>query len=211
MVGCLFLAVPGSCCCLGFSLVALSRDYSLLVCRLLIAAAPLIAEDRPQGARASVDVAQGLSSCSPQALEQANLLHSMWDLPGPGVEPVSPALAGRFFTTELPGKPPFSKTEAVNLGEVKFITSFLVRIVSKNSLSNPRSWTFSPIFFLEVSSFQLFHLVRSMNYFETTQILLDWNWASDLLLPTLTCFSYKTLAVSEALPPISLLGSLWSL
>ena len=29
----------------------------------------------------------------------------MWYLPGPGIEPVSPALAGRFFTTELPGKP----------------------------------------------------------------------------------------------------------
>ena len=29
----------------------------------------------------------------------------MWDLPRPGIEPVSPALAGRFFTTEPPGKP----------------------------------------------------------------------------------------------------------
>ena len=27
------------------------------------------------------------------------------DLPGPGIEPVSPALLGRFFTTEPPGKP----------------------------------------------------------------------------------------------------------
>ena len=27
------------------------------------------------------------------------------DLPDPGIEPVSPALAGRFFTTEPPGKP----------------------------------------------------------------------------------------------------------
>ena len=27
------------------------------------------------------------------------------DLPDPGIEPVSPALAGRFFTTALPGKP----------------------------------------------------------------------------------------------------------
>ena len=26
------------------------------------------------------------------------------DLPGPGIEPVSPALAGGFFTTEPPGK-----------------------------------------------------------------------------------------------------------
>ena len=29
----------------------------------------------------------------------------MWDLPGSGIEPVSPALAGGFFTTEPPGKP----------------------------------------------------------------------------------------------------------
>ena len=29
----------------------------------------------------------------------------MWDLPRPGLEPVSPALAGGFLTTVLPGKP----------------------------------------------------------------------------------------------------------
>ena len=29
----------------------------------------------------------------------------MWELPGPGLEPVSPALAGRFLTTVPPGKP----------------------------------------------------------------------------------------------------------
>ena len=29
----------------------------------------------------------------------------MWDLPGPGIGLASPALAGRFFTTEPPGKP----------------------------------------------------------------------------------------------------------
>ena len=28
----------------------------------------------------------------------------MWDLPGPGIEPVSPALAGRFLTTAPPGR-----------------------------------------------------------------------------------------------------------
>ena len=27
------------------------------------------------------------------------------DLPNPGIEPMSPALAGRFFTSEPPGKP----------------------------------------------------------------------------------------------------------
>ena len=29
----------------------------------------------------------------------------MWDSPGPGIETVSPALAGRFFTTEPAGRP----------------------------------------------------------------------------------------------------------
>ena len=36
----------------------------------------------------------------------------MWDLPGPGLEPVSPALAGGFFTTAPPGKPERAILEA---------------------------------------------------------------------------------------------------
>ena len=36
------------------------------------------------------------------------MLRGMWDLPGPGLEPVSPALAGRFLTTAPPGKSPFT-------------------------------------------------------------------------------------------------------
>ena len=31
--------------------------------------------------------------------------HGMWDLPGPGLKPVSLALAGSFLTTAPPGKP----------------------------------------------------------------------------------------------------------
>ena len=54
----------------------------------------------------------GFSSCGLRALEHrlsscgawAELLHSMWDLPRTGLEPVSPALAGRFLTTAPPGK-----------------------------------------------------------------------------------------------------------
>ena len=33
-------------------------------------------------------------------------LHGMWDLPGPGIKLVSPALAGGFWTTGPPGKSP---------------------------------------------------------------------------------------------------------
>ena len=36
---------------------------------------------------------------------EAWLLCGLWDLFGPGIEPVSPALAGGFITTEPPGKP----------------------------------------------------------------------------------------------------------
>ena len=42
-----------------------------------------------------------LSSCG----SRAELLRGMWDFPRPGLEPVSPALAGRFSTTAPPGKP----------------------------------------------------------------------------------------------------------
>ena len=56
--------------------------------------ASLVAEHRLQTRR--------LSNCG----SQAQLLRGMWDLPRPGLEPVSAALAGRFSTTAPPGKPP---------------------------------------------------------------------------------------------------------
>ena len=52
------------------------------------------------GTQAAVVVARGLSSCGAWAY----LLRGTWDLPGPGLEPVSAALAGGFLTTAPPGK-----------------------------------------------------------------------------------------------------------
>ena len=43
-----------------------------------------------------------LSNCG----SRAQPLRGMWDLPRPGLEPVSPAPAGRLSTTAPPGKPP---------------------------------------------------------------------------------------------------------
>ena len=54
----------------------------IAVHRFLLAVASLIVEHR-------------LSSCG-----------SMWNLPGPGIEPVSPALADGVLTSRLPGKSP---------------------------------------------------------------------------------------------------------
>ena len=42
-----------------------------------------------------------LKSCGTRAL----LLFGMWNLPGPGIEPESPALAGGLYPTESPGNP----------------------------------------------------------------------------------------------------------
>ena len=95
----------GPCCCEGFSLAG---TLLWLGCSGFCHCGA-----RALGMQASVIVARGLSSCSFQALEcqlnicgeQALLLHSIWDLPRSGVKPVSPALTGRLFTTEPPGKP----------------------------------------------------------------------------------------------------------
>ena len=62
----------------------------------LTVAASLVAGHRLQTRR--------LSSCG----SRAQLLRGMWDPPRRGLEPVSPALAGRFSTTAPPGKPSIS-------------------------------------------------------------------------------------------------------
>ena len=65
----------------------------IAVCGPLTIAASLVAEHRLQTRR--------LSNCG----SRAQPLRGMWDLPRPGLEPVSPASAGRFSTTAPPGKP----------------------------------------------------------------------------------------------------------
>ena len=71
------MAVLGLICCTQAFFSVVSKEYSL------------VAE-------------HWLSSCG--ALTW--LLHGMWDLPGPGIEPMSPSLAGTFLTTGRPGKSP---------------------------------------------------------------------------------------------------------
>ena len=47
----------------------------------------------------------------------------MWDLPGPGLEPVSPALAGGFLTSAPPGKSlQFCFNEALTEPQVGMLT-----------------------------------------------------------------------------------------
>ena len=53
----------------------------------------------------------------------------MWDLPGPGLEPVSPALGGEFLTTAPPGKP-WSESLFIPMTFICFLaTGFLYGIL----------------------------------------------------------------------------------
>ena len=54
----------------------------------------------------------------------------MCDLPGPETEPVSPALAGRFFTTEPPGKPSelFFRLTKINRAQSKVTRMLTITI-----------------------------------------------------------------------------------
>ena len=80
-------------CARAFSSCGKRGPLFIAVCGPLTIAASPVAEHRLQMRR--------LISCG----SRAQLLRDMWDPPRPGLEPVSPALAGRFSTTAPPGKP----------------------------------------------------------------------------------------------------------
>ena len=91
----LFMAVLGlRFCARVFSSGGERGPLFIAVRGPLTTAASLVVEHKLQTHR--------LSRCG----SRAQLLRGTWDLPRPGLQPVSPALAGRFSTTEPPGKPP---------------------------------------------------------------------------------------------------------
>ena len=95
------MAVLGLCfCARAFSSCGKRGPLFIAVPGPLTIMASLVAEHRLRTRR--------LSSCG----TRAQLLRGMWDLPRPGLEPVFPALAGRFSITVPPGKP---KADAICL------------------------------------------------------------------------------------------------
>ena len=88
------------------SLVVVIRGYSSLRCAGFSLQWLLLLQST--GSRCT-----GFSGCGLQVLEYrlrscctwAQLLCSMWDLPGLVIKPMSPALVGGFLTTAPPGKP----------------------------------------------------------------------------------------------------------
>ena len=90
-------------CARAFSSCGKWGPLFIAVRRPLTIAVSLVAEHRLQTRR--LIVAHGPSCSAACGIFRAQLLRGMWDLPRPGLEPVSPALAGRFSTTAPPGKP----------------------------------------------------------------------------------------------------------
>ena len=90
------MAVSGLSFCAGATSCGEWGPLFIAVRGPLTIVASLVAEHRLQTRR--------LSNCG----SRAQLLRRMWDLPRPGLEPASPALAGRFSTTAPPGKPQIS-------------------------------------------------------------------------------------------------------
>ena len=97
----------------GLSLVVASGGYSSVWCAgLSLRWLLLLRSTRSRHAgfsscsAGSVVVARGLQSAGSVVVAHGLSCSSgMWDLPGPGLEPVSPALAGGFLTTAPSGKP----------------------------------------------------------------------------------------------------------
>ena len=80
-------------CARAFSNCGKWGPLFIALCGPLTIAASLVAEHRLQMRR--------LINCG----SRAQPLRGMWDPPRPGLEPASPALAGRLSTTAPPGKP----------------------------------------------------------------------------------------------------------
>ena len=134
----LFYSCAGSSLLLGLSLVVVSRGLSSLQCSgfsvwwLLL----LQRTDSRHLGFSSCGVwthslglpgsrAHGLSSCGVWTWSPC----SMWNLPGSGIKPISPALAGGFLTTGPPGK-----SSSLILSLSPFLPYFLLSLQTCSSL-----------------------------------------------------------------------------
>ena len=105
-----YLHLVASWTALTFFLLGCAESWLLLwsfyslasVHRLLIVVASLVVEHWLWGAQASVVAAPWLYSTGSEVVAHGL---SMWDPPGPWIEPMYPALRCGFFTTEPTGKP----------------------------------------------------------------------------------------------------------
>ena len=152
----LFMAVLGlRFCARAFSSCGKWGPHFIVVRGPLTIVDSLVAEHRLQTRR--------LSSCG----SWAQLLHGMWDLPRPGLEPLSPALAGGFSTTAPPGKPGmivlgprFQRSLAIPAVYIIWLPSklYCFKTVARIYL---KSW--NPIKILKVHTVQLVNMLKKLD------------------------------------------------
>ena len=123
----LFMAVLGlHFCARAFSSCGKWGPLFITVRGPLAIVASLVAEHRLQTRR--------LSNCG----SRVQSLQGMWDLPRPGLEPVSPALASRFSTTAPPGKPKqWTSYKILQQNVTKLLVHRRGRMNLSNALQSP--------------------------------------------------------------------------
>ena len=133
----LFLAVLGlRFCARAFSSCGEWGPLFITVRGPLTIAASLVAEHRLQTRR--------LSSCG----SRAQLLHGMWDLPRPGLEPVSPALAGDSQPLHHQGSP------------TVILLRVIFPILPSPSCSSPFHFIFKYVYYIYIYMSQFKHFLN---------------------------------------------------
>ena len=83
------------------------------------------------------------------------------NLPNPGIEPTSPALASRFFTTEPPGKPPNTFTLSIKPHSVGHLVGWYMLPWSHRPSASPIARCFQSVSWLNFA--KLIRIVGSAN------------------------------------------------
>ena len=82
----------------------------------------------------------GFSSCG----AWAQLLRGMWDLSGPGIESMSPALAGGFLSTAPPGKSQSTYLNCTGLCVSTYVYTCDIITLKKWTYLSPSKFAFAP-------------------------------------------------------------------
>ena len=125
------MTVLGLPCCAGFFLVVV--EWGLLSsCGSQASHCSDLLQSTGSGVRRLQQLPTWALEHGPESCGAgAQLLRGEWDLPGPGIEPVSPALAGGFFTIKPPGKPQVMNLVVVEVSvETRATTSVFNTILS---------------------------------------------------------------------------------
>ena len=111
----------------GLSPVATSGGPSSSWCAGLSLSWPLLLRSIGSRCAGSAIVTHGPSRSASTGSRRAG---GMWDLPRPGLEPMSPALVGRFSTTAPPRKPSSSIFRVLILWHHGYLAHFWIIILS---------------------------------------------------------------------------------